>query len=293
MKWTMAAEGGAIRTVFSCGVMDALLEAGFLPDRFVGTSAGIAYGVSYISRQRGRNLEILERYVHDSRYMGWRNLFRPGNRSYYGLRFVFQEIPEKWIPFDFDCFAAYSGEVLAVVTDVHTGQPQYLPVPRRDASFSVLQASCALPLLFPMIEIDGHLYLDGGITDPVPYRKAMEGGYEKCIVILTRESGYRKTHSGGEAAASRLYFRYSRLAEALRRRASVYNQQRQEIEDWERQGKLLVLRPESTQGFGRLEKDLEKIRLLYQQGYQIAWKRMDDIAAYLQHPTSLESRQSP
>ena len=150
MKTGIVLEGGALRTIFSSGVCDGLLKADLLPDYVIGVSAGIAYGVSYVSRQKGRNLEIVTKYANDKRYMGLRNLLVPSNRCYFGLRFTYETIPNELIPFDYDTFAAYPGEVEAVVTNLKSGQAEYLPVPRRDEGFLLLQATCAMPLLFPI-----------------------------------------------------------------------------------------------------------------------------------------------
>lgn len=154
MKTGIVLEGGAFRTIFSCGVCDALLDTA-LPDYVVGVSAGIAYGVSYVSRQRGRNLEILTRFVNDKRYMGFYNLLRRGNRSYFGLEFIYTTIPDELVPFDYDAYAAYPGQVEAVVTNLDTGRAEYLPVPPGHDEDKVLQATCALPLLFPVYTIGG------------------------------------------------------------------------------------------------------------------------------------------
>lgn len=122
MKTGIVLEGGALRTIFSSGACDGLLEAGLLPDYVIGVSAGIAYGVSYVSRQFGRNLEILTKYANDKRYMGKRNLLRPANRCYFGLKFTYEDIPNRLVPFDYDTFAAFPGEVEAVVTNLNTGK---------------------------------------------------------------------------------------------------------------------------------------------------------------------------
>ena len=143
MKTGLVLEGGALRTIFSSGVCDALLDGDLMPDYVVGVSAGIAYGVSYISRQKRRNLHILTNYANDKRYMGPKNLLEPDNRCYFGLKFTYETIPNELIPFDYETFAAYPGQVEAVVTNLDTGCPEYLPVPRRDEKFLVLQATCA------------------------------------------------------------------------------------------------------------------------------------------------------
>ena len=154
MKTGLVLEGGALRAIFSSGVCDGLLEGNIMADYIIGVSAGIAYGVSYVSRQPRRNLEVVTRFAPDRRYMGWRNLTDPSNRSYFGLKFAYDTIPNELIPFDYAAFAAFPGEVEAVATNLNTGGADYLPVPRRDRASLVLQASCAMPLMFPIIRID-------------------------------------------------------------------------------------------------------------------------------------------
>ena len=187
MKTGIVLEGGAVRTIFSTGVCDALLTRDLLPDYVIGVSAGIAYGVSYVSKQSRRNLDIMVNYINDKRYMGFGNLLRRDNRAYFGLDFVFGTIPNELIPFDYDTFAAYPGEVEAVVTNMDTGKAEYFPVERRDDRFKLLQATCALPFLFPVFDIQGKPCMDGGAADAIPYERALERGCERVIVVLTRE----------------------------------------------------------------------------------------------------------
>ena len=150
MKTGLVLEGGAIRTIFSSGVCDALLDADVpLPDYTVGVSAGIAYGSSYLSRQCRRNLKVVMSYANDPRYMGMRNLRDKNNRSYFGMEFVYDEIPNQLVPYDYETFAQYPGTVEAVVTSLDSGQAEYPEVPRNDPANTVLRASCALPLMFP------------------------------------------------------------------------------------------------------------------------------------------------
>ena len=174
MKTGIVLEGGAVRTIFSTGVCDALLTRDLLPDYVIGVSAGIAYGVSYVSKQSRRNLDIMVNYINDKRYMGFGNLLRRDNRAYFGLDFVFGTIPNELIPFDYDTFAAYPGEVEAVVTNMDTGKAEYFPVERRDDRFKLLQATCALPFLFPVFDIQGKPCMDGGAADSIPYERALE-----------------------------------------------------------------------------------------------------------------------
>ena len=153
-----------------------LLTRDLLPDYVIGVSAGIAYGVSYVSKQSRRNLDIMVNYINDKRYMGFGNLLRRDNRAYFGLDFVFGTIPNELIPFDYDTFAAYPGEVEAVVTNMDTGKAEYFPVERRDDRFKLLQATCALPFLFPVFDIQGKPCMDGGAADAIPMSGRWRGG---------------------------------------------------------------------------------------------------------------------
>ena len=280
MKTGLVLEGGALRAIFSSGVCDGLLEGGVIADYVIGVSAGIAYGVSYVSKQPRRNLEVVTRYAPDKRYMGWRNLTDPSNRSYFGLKFGFSTIPNELVPFDYDAFAAFPGEVEAVVTNLNTGRAEYLPVPRRDKESVVLQASCAMPLLFPVFEIGGQPYLDGGIGDAIPWRR----GLEKCdrvIVVLTRPRHYRRKPDHVMQLIRKRYREYPEFVSAMENRAEVYNRDREALFQAEREGRLLVVAPESTLGVARTERDTEKLRLLWAAGYQGAIDRLEEIRDYL------------
>lgn len=268
MKTGLVLEGGAFRTIFSSGVCDAFLDAGLpLPDYTVGVSAGITYGASYLSRQSRRNLKILTTYVHDRRYMGLGNYLLPGNRSYFGLKFSYETIPNRLIPFDYDAFEAYSGTAEAVVTNLATGEAEYLPVPRRDPRNLVLQATCAIPLMFPVYHLDGQPYLDGGCADAIPWRRAMEAGCDRVVVLLTRERSYRKEPEKTMPLLRRAFRQYPSFLDTMARRADCYNESREQLFALEREGRVLVLAPESTAGFSRTERDLEKIRAMWRNGY--------------------------
>jgi len=267
MKTGIVLEGGALRTMFSSGVCDAFLDAGLMPDYVIGVSAGIAYGVSYVSRQKWRNLHIATSYANDKRYMSWGNFVNPANRSYFGLKFAYEDVPNSLIPFDYDTFAAYPGEVEAVVTNLNTGAPDYLPVPRRDEHFTLLQATCAMPVLFPIFHLDGQPYLDGGCSDPIPYQRAFDQGCDRVVVVLTRERDYVRGEEKIEKLIDRRYRHYPRFLDTMHHRADQYNDCRRRLFELEQEGRVLVLAPATTEGFSRTEKDLQKIRALWQDGY--------------------------
>ena len=268
MKTALVLEGGALRTIYSSGVCDAFLDNGLpLPDYTLGVSAGIAYGVSYLSRQSRRNLQLVTHYANDSRYMGWRNLANPKNRSYFGLQFVYETIPNELVPFDYDAFAAYPGRAEAVVTNLNTGEAEYLPVPRRGAPNLLLQATCAIPLMFPVIELEGQPYLDGGCADPIPWRRALEAGCDRVVVVLTRERDYRKEQGRSIRVMERAFRKYPAFMKSLRDREIRYNRCREELFALEKTGEIRVIAPEDTLGCSRTERDKDVLRALWQEGY--------------------------
>ncbi len=281
MKTGLVLEGGALRAIFSSGVCDALLDGDIMTDYVIGVSAGIAYGVSYVSKQPRRNLEVVTRYAPDKRYMGMNNLVDKENRSYFGLKFAYDTIPNELIPFDYDTFAAYPGQVEAVVTNLNTGKADYLPVPRRDKKSLLLQATCAMPLLFPIYRIGGQPYLDGGAADSIPWKRALDQGCDRVMVVLTRPRAYRRKPDQMIRLIRKQYKQYPAFVKAMETRAQRYNRDREELFEMEKEGKLLVIAPQSTLGVGRIERDTEKLRLLWAEGYQMTVDRMDEIRDYL------------
>ena len=281
MKTGMVLEGGAVRTIYSTGVCDALLTRNLMTDYVIGVSAGIAYGVSYVSRQPRRNLDIMVGYINDRRYMGFGNLLRRDNRAYFGLDFVFSKIPNELIPFDYDTFAAYPGEVEAVVTNLDTGKAEYFPMPRRDDKFLLLQATCALPFLFPVFHIDGKPCMDGGAADAIPYERAFAKGCDRVVAVLTRERDYVRQPEKLQPLIDLVYRKYPRFCDTMRRRADAYNESRQKLFRLEREGRALIFTPTSTSGFHRTERDVEKIRALWQDGWDQGMARLDETEAFL------------
>ncbi|MCF2596157.1 patatin-like phospholipase family protein [Pseudoflavonifractor phocaeensis] len=280
MKTGIVLEGGALRAIFSSGVCDGLLEGNIMPDYLIGVSAGIAYGVSYLSRQPRRNLEVVTTYASDHRYMGMNNLADKSNRSYFGLKFAYDTIPNELIPFDYDAFAAYPGQVEAVVTNLNTGKADYMEVPRLDRNSQLLQATCAMPLMFPIYHLNGQPYLDGGIADSIPWRRAMDQGCDRVMVVMTHPRDYVRKQERLMPLIRKTYREYPNFVAAMEDRAQRYNEDREQIFDLERQGKLLVIAPDSTMGVSRTERNPEKLRLLWAKGYQAAMDRMEEIRAF-------------
>ena len=274
-------EGGANRTYYTVGVLDALTDNKIECDVLIGVSAGIANGISYASGQRGRNWEIGEKYISDKRYMGTKYYFKKGNGSYYNIDFVFKELPRKVAPFDYESFKKFPGKVYAVVTNIKTGKSEYLPIDDYEKSWKVILASCALPLMFKPVEIDGESYMDGGCSDPLPVEAAYKMGCDKVICVLTREREYQK-EGGSEAAISSFIFRKNKaFSRVLKNRSEVYNRSRDFIFQKEKEGSAFIFSPKNTGGWKRTEKRKEYLKKMYDEGYNDAILRMNELKEFI------------
>ena len=267
-------EGGTFRPIFSAGIMDALLEQELMFPYCIGVSAGISNGFSYISKQKRRNLDIAEKFRHDNRYMGYRNFLR--HRSLFGLDFIFGEIPSKLVPFHLEAFQSYTGQLLVGVTNAHTGLPEYINGMDIDENWTMLRATCAIPLFFPAIELNGSKYYDGGLCDPIPVRKAINDGNDKHLIILTQPEGYVKQLGKQNAIVGKLLKRsYPNLEKVLLTRHEVYNETLAFCEQLEKDGQAIILRPQFS--LDSFEKDVSKLKDNYQHGYDLAMDKMKDI----------------
>lgn len=281
MKLGMIFEGGACRSVFSAGVMEALMDENIWGDYLVGVSAGACYMMSYASRQKGRNKELALRYIPDRRYMGPKYLTDRRNRSFFNLEFIYDQIPNYYLPYDYDALVAYPGEVIAVVTNLETGKPEYLPVPRKDRRSTLLRATCALPLLFPPIEYCGKLYMDGGITDAIPVAHAVQAGCDKNIVVLTQDRRYIKAPEQALEIGKLRYRAWPNFIKALDERTMRYNGALDRVRRYEAEGKVFVIAPKDSSKYHRIEKDSKVLEQWYNDGYETAMERMADLKAYL------------
>lgn len=266
-------EGGAFRGVYTDGVLDALLDNSIHFDYIIGVSAGISNGYSYASGQSGRNMEIIRKYVKDKRYFGFSNY--PKCKSIFGMDFVFGEIPRTLVPFDFEAFKHFEGKILAGVTNADTGAIEYFEPDMQDPDFTLLRATCAIPLAFPVIPYHGGKYFDGGLADPIPIRKAIADGCMKNLIVLTRPMGYQKTPSHLTPHLTGL--KYPALSATLAQRHIRYNDSVHFCEEQEQEGKAVLLRPDSLGFSSRFERDLDKLNILYEKGYQDTLQQMDAI----------------
>ncbi|MGL5616392.1 MAG: patatin-like phospholipase family protein [Sarcina sp.] len=269
-------EGGTFRPIFSAGILDALLDNDIMFPYCIGVSAGITNGVSYISKQKGRNIEILEKFRNDNRYLSLRNYLRC--KSMFGLDFIFDEVPNNLHKFDMDTYREYDGKVLVGVTNAETGKTEYLDGKELDDKCSSLRATCAIPIFFPAIQVGENKYFDGGLCDPIPIRKAVEDGNDKHLIILTRPKGFKLQLKKKNVIASKLMAKkYPNLIDGLLNRHTLYNETVAYCEELERQGKAIILRPSEEESVESFEKDVVKLREAYENGYKLGLSKIDEI----------------
>ena len=282
MKLGLVIEGGASRTYFACGVMDWLLQEKIYADYVIGVSAGIAFGVSYCSRQLERNLRILKGYEEDKRYMGARHLLDRRNKSYYNLEFVFETIPKELVPFDYKTFYGRKEPCIAVVTRLDTGEAEYIDMPVDD-NFNLLKASCALPVLFAPITLNGVQYMDGGIADSIPFKKALADGCDKVIVLLSHPRGYIKGKEKATPLVKLAYRKHKKFLNSFQNRPEGYNESIRELEKLEKKGKALVIAPteEELRGIGRTERKVSLLEPLYRSGFGAAERLSGEIREFV------------
>lgn len=274
-------EGGASRTYFAVGVMDAMMEAGIPVDYITGASAGISNAMNYASHQIGRGIKIAEEQVPKKSYSGFIHLLNPRNRSLYNIDYVFRKIPDELVPYDYDAFDRFQGVAEAAVTNLETGECEYIKIQNPRDGWNVLVASCSLPLMFPVAHINGKKYLDGGIADSLPFERALKMGCDKIIVILSREKEYIKSEGKGEHLSSKMYRKYPEFSNALKNRSNMYNSQREKLFELEKEEKALVIAPTNTSDWKRTENNPQKLREIYNEGYNEGKRQIENILKYI------------
>lgn len=275
-------EGGSLRCVFTAGVLDVLTEQGIQLSYVNGVSAGTMAGMNYLSGQAGRMLRINQEYLHDKRYMGFESLVK--KRLVFNFDFVFGELSKELIPFDYQGFFNSPQKFEVVATRCRTGKPEFFEKSECPEMIKAIQASCSMPLLSRMVTVDHKKYLDGGISLPIAYQRAMDLGYEKVVLILTRHRGFRKKPL--DALTKRAYRRYfeplPNLLESLFEVPDRYNRMQEEIDELEAAGRIFVIRPEKPVEVSRLERDVRKLEALHREGREIAERRAKELKTFLE-----------
>lgn len=273
-------EGGGMKGIYTAGVLDFFMDKEILFSDCYGVSAGACHLCNYMSGQRGRSLRISVNYLDMKQYCGAWSLLRTGDL--FGVDMSYSLIPNYLDPYDFDAASAYEGRAFAVATDIKTGKPAYLPIKNLREDIRAVRASSSLPLVSRNVEIDGSYYLDGGISDPIPVRQSMRNGNRKNVIIMTKEEGFVRQPVGAELALIRArYLRYPKVYELMRERHLTYNATVQFIEEKQKKGELFVIRPKQKSEVGRIEKDREKMKALYEEGYRDAQECYAALMEYL------------
>ena len=278
MKTGLVLEGGAMRGMFTAGVLDALLAAGVRADEVVGVSAGALFGVNYLSGQKGRAVRYNKRYNGDKNYMGLRPLLKEGNL--FSTSYAYDLVPRRLDPFDDAAFQNSGVPFFAVVTNVDTGQAEYMQVKSVFDQMDLLRASGSMPFVSRPVEWEGRRYLDGGVSDSIPFRWMAARGCDRLIVVLTREEGYRKTPMKG-ALLRLLRRKYPAIARRLAARHTDYNRALEELERWQAEGRAFVIRPSVKTPISRIETDPEKLQQVYDLGLADGQAALPALNAYL------------
>ena len=278
-KLGLVLEGGAMRGLYSAGVMDVFLDEGIHVDGLVGVSAGACFGANLFSGQRGRALRYNKNYMGDPRNVSLRSLITTGDIV--NKEFGYYRITLELDPFDEAAFERYGGAYYCVVTNVDTGEAEYIRLDHIIRQMEALRASASMPFVSRMVEYEGKRYLDGGIADSIPVRACLDMGYEKAVVILTQPASYRKGPMNPHLIRAK-YRRYPRLCQTLIERHERYNAQCDLVEQLEREGRIFVIRPESSLEVKRLEKRPEELQRVYDRGIVDGRARMAALRAYLE-----------
>ena len=278
MKVGLVLEGGAMRGMFTAGVLDVFLDEQIHIDGIVSVSAGALFGVNFPSKQKGRVLRYNKKYLNDKRYMGWHSLFTTGNIV--NKDFAFYQLPFELDVFDQEAFARSGIDFYTVLTNVESGEAEYVKIHDAFEQMETLRATSAMPFVSKMVEIDGKKYLDGGIADSIPLRFCQQLGYDKIIVILTRPLDYRKTPTN-PLIVKAFYHRYPKLVERLTNRYADYNRAVEDVIRLNEQGEIFVIRPSVTLPIRRIEKDIAKVQAMYDLGVADAKMAIPMLKQYL------------
>ena len=278
MSIGLVLEGGAMRGLYTAGVLDVFLDNNIKVDGIIGVSAGVLFGVNYLSKQKGRAIRYNKKFAKDKRYMGMRSFLTTGNII--NKDFAYYEIPFKIDVFDEETFEKSDTDFWATVTNIETGEAEYIKLEKPIDQMEVLRATSAMPIVSEIIEIDGKKYLDGGVSDSIPVEKCKSMGYDKIIVILTRIIEYRKKKASSTLAKIK-YKEYPKLIETMENRYKKYNETVEKIIDMENKKEIFVIRPSKDLKIKRIEKDVDKLQAMYDLGVSDCKKQLEKLKEYI------------
>ncbi len=274
-------EGGAMKGVYTAGVLDFFLDKEIEFSSCYGVSAGACHLCSFLSKQRGRAYRVSVNYLDNKRYCGSFSLLTTGDL--FGTDMCYDLIPNYLDPYDFEAFNKYEGKAYAVVTNIETGEAEYMPLEEMRRDIIAVRASSSMPLAARNVRIGGGLYLDGGIADSVPIAKSIKDGNRKNVVVLTKETGFRRepADTAQMALIKARYIRYPKVYELMKERHINYNAMLDYLKIQVDNGNAFVIRPKKKSGVSRIEKDGKKLEELYREGYRDAEECYMDLLEYL------------
>lgn len=278
MKTALVLEGGAMRGIYTTGVLDVFLDNGIKFDGVIGVSAGAIHGCTYVAEQNGRNIRYYKKYRSDKHFMSMYSLVTTGDIV--GKDFCYRQIPDILDPFDYDTFKKSKTKFYAVVTDVEKGKPAYVLIKDMKKHMEYLRASASMPIVSRMIEIGGRKFLDGGVTDSIPIEAAKKLGYDRIVVVQTRGKGYKKDYEGGRLPRF-MYRNYPNMVKAIENRHIMYNRETALVEKLENSGDIIAVRPSRYVNIGRMEKNIDRIEEMYQLGRNDAEEKLKEIIEFL------------
>ncbi len=276
-KTALILEGGAMRGLYSAGVLDVFMQNNINIDVIYGVSAGALFGLNYKSRQIGRALRYNLKYAHEKNYMGLYSLVTTGNIM--NEDFCFKKLVYELDKLDFETYQKNPVEFYAVVTNLQTGKPEYIKIDDAQKDMEYFRASGSMPFVSKPVEINRNMYLDGAMSDAVPFKKVLETDCEKIIVVLTRPLGYRKKKS--YLPYKLIYGKFPDLVETAKNYYKEYNKTMDLIEKYESEDKIVVLRPSKFINVKRVEKDKNKLQSIYDLGVSDSLAKLDKIKEYI------------
>lgn len=272
-------EGGGMKGSYTAGVLDFFLDKGIEFSSVYGVSAGACHMCSYLSKQRGRALDVSIDYLDSKKYCSVESLLTTGD--IFNVNTCYTLIPEYLHPYDHETFESYQGKAYSVVTNIRTGRPEYLRLRNLKKDIIKVRASASLPLVSRNVKIGDQYYLDGGISDAIPLQKSIVDGNRKNVVIMTKEMGYIRKPSTFTELVKLRYLNFPKVYDLMRDRHINYNETLEYIERQRECGGAFVIRPKKASDVGRLEKDKQKLIALYEEGYQDAVDCYEELMAYL------------
>lgn len=279
MKTALVLEGGAMRGIYTAGVLDILLENDIKVDGVIGVSAGSIHGCNFVSKQKERSIKYYKACRNDYRFLSFKSFLKTGNIV--DTEYCYHEIPDKKFVFDHNTFNKSKTKFYVTVTNVETGKAEYIHCTDLKKQIDYLRASASMQVVSQIVEINGNKYLDGGIADSIPIEKFQEMGYDKCIVVQTRPEGYKKGKDKMYMIEKRLYKNYPNLLKSMKNRHVNYNKTLEKIDELEKNKEIIRIRPSKKIKIGRLEKNMKTIVEMYELGRHDAKDKIKDIKKFL------------